>query len=115
MSDCPHGEPHPAACLECIAENPTARPRSQAERGIAECSTCKAPIIWVVTAKGKRMPLDATPSTEGRFVMTGGTVTTTHGSSPSVAFDSRGDYPNRDHFTSHFANCDQRDEHRHKR
>lgn len=29
------------------------------------CKTCQAPIIWTVTVKGKRMPVDAEESPDG--------------------------------------------------
>lgn len=32
------------------------------------CRSCQAEILWVVTQKGKRMPLDVEPSEEGTFV-----------------------------------------------
>jgi hypothetical protein len=39
------------------------------ERG--SCRDCNAPILWVETENGKRMPLDADP--ERRFVIDAGT------------------------------------------
>lgn len=28
---------------------------------LAHCRTCHAPIVWTITAKGKKMPVDADP------------------------------------------------------
>ena len=30
---------------------------------MSECRSCRAPIIWAMTERGKRMPLDADPYT----------------------------------------------------
>lgn len=38
---------------------------------VAACSSCSARIIWTVTAKGKRMPVDAEPREYGTFVLRG--------------------------------------------
>ncbi len=35
------------------------------------CSKCKAPIVWVYTEAGKRMPLDPRPVTTGNVVYSG--------------------------------------------
>jgi hypothetical protein len=36
------------------------------------CRSCSAPIVWAVTAKGKRMPLDAVPHPEGNVRLRAG-------------------------------------------
>lgn len=36
------------------------------------CNTCKAPIWWMRTHKGKPVPLDRVPSRRGNFVMAQG-------------------------------------------
>lgn len=33
------------------------------------CKACKAPVKWVVTAKGKRQPIDTEPSAKGNIVV----------------------------------------------
>lgn len=33
---------------------------------IARCSSCRARIVWIVTEKGKRMPLDLRSAVDGR-------------------------------------------------
>lgn len=35
----------------------------------ARCRGCGAEIIWALTEKGKRMPLDAAPSGDGDYVL----------------------------------------------
>lgn len=35
---------------------------------VSECSSCGAPVLWVVTEGGKRMPLDPDPSEAGNVV-----------------------------------------------
>ena len=36
---------------------------------VAQCSKCEAPIIWVITERGKKMPVDADPTDLGGFVL----------------------------------------------
>lgn len=57
------------------------------------CRSCGAPIVWVVTESGKRMPLDAKP--EKRFVV-----------------DVDGKAYVRDTYVSHFAHCPNAAQHR---
>lgn len=38
---------------------------------MSACSSCGAPIRWVETPKGKRMPLDADPCDDGSVVVRG--------------------------------------------
>lgn len=33
----------------------------------AKCRSCQAPVRWVITAKGKRMPMDPTPVPDGNL------------------------------------------------
>lgn len=35
----------------------------------SKCRSCPAQVYWVVTAKGKRMPVDVEPSAEGGFFL----------------------------------------------
>lgn len=39
------------------------------EPKISNCRGCDAPIIWTITENGKRMPLDADPTEDGKFVI----------------------------------------------
>jgi hypothetical protein len=36
---------------------------------VRHCRGCSQPIIWTETQAGKRMPVDAKPSSEGTFVL----------------------------------------------
>lgn len=33
------------------------------------CRSCKAPVYWTTTAKGKKMPVDVKPDTQGKLVL----------------------------------------------
>lgn len=33
------------------------------------CRSCGAPVIWTLTASGKRMPVDAEPRADGTYVL----------------------------------------------
>lgn len=61
----------------------------------ATCRSCGAAILWVVTASGKRMPLDASP--EKRFVI--------EPQEPPLALS-------RDTYVSHFSTCPNAAAHR---
>lgn len=37
------------------------------------CPDCRAPILWLTTPKGNRMPVDAQPHAEGNVVVEGAT------------------------------------------
>lgn len=67
---------------------------------MATCKSCDAPIIWVQTASGKLMPLDAKP--ERRFVLG---AAAGHGDGTRTAQSA-------ETYTSHFATCPQADQHR---
>lgn len=67
---------------------------------MAHCRSCKAPIVWVLTASGARMPVDAKP--EKRIVLT------PDGRRPDAA--PRAEVV--DTYVSHFATCAHAAEHR---
>jgi hypothetical protein len=103
-AECIHGLEH--GCTICL-HGPT--PRN--ETPISQCRSCDADIIWVVTEKGKKMPLDAEPHPEGTF--------------RKERVDANGDRivhfvtegieradNNRPLYQSHFATCPERDHHR---
>ncbi len=64
---------------------------------MAKCKTCHAEIVWGMTAKGKRVPLDPP---EKRYVK----VVDDLEDNPVVIMD--------DTWLSHFATCPQADQHR---
>ena len=60
---CPHSDVLTLDTCTICKEGP---PRTEAP--IAQCRSCGADIIWVITQNGAKMPLDPEPSPEGRFV-----------------------------------------------
>lgn len=72
------------------------------------CRSCGAPILWVHTAKGTRMPLDAEPVDGGNVTLSNG-VAFVHGQ-PALLLDEPVET-----YVSHFATCPQAAEWRGKR
>jgi hypothetical protein len=74
---------------------------------VTQCRSCDAPIFWVKTERGKRMPLDAAPyegnDPSGLFVLRDQTAIAV----PPDAF------PDEPHYVSHFATCPDADTWRH--
>lgn len=71
---------------------------------IATCKTCRAPMRWVKTEKGKNMPVDEKPTENGPFVLVPDT------DPPEVEWLSpraRSNHPGP-FFTSHFETCPNR-------
>jgi hypothetical protein len=78
----------------------------------AQCRSCKAEVIWADTAKGKRMPVDATPNPAGTVVLVDQGVT-----NPPLAMvihteQEQASAPPESLHTSHFATCPNADRHR---
>jgi hypothetical protein len=59
------------------------------ELSVRQCSSCHADIVWLLTAKGKRMPVDAATVKPGDYLFE----------------------PNGEH-VSHFATCPSAQQHR---
>ncbi len=74
----------------------------------SECGSCRAPIIWTVTHKRKRMPVDAEPREDGNIVLRqeGDTVVAEY---PGKEHPSLFEAP-RPRYVSHFSTCPDRDE-----
>lgn len=68
---------------------------------MTRCRSCGAPIVWAVTAAGKRMPLDAEP-----VYAIGSGVVSLNGDEVAVVERPRPLY------VSHFATCPNADQHR---
>ena len=70
----------------------------------AECRGCGEPIIWVVTAGGKKMRLDAEPTSAGQYALEyeGETATARR----------VGEGYTGDRYESHFATCPSADQFR---
>ncbi len=75
---------------------------------VKECRSCAAKIIWCVTHKGKRMPVDAQPVPTGniRLRQEGDRVIAEYPGKehPSLLEDER------QRFVSHFSSCPDRQE-----
>lgn len=71
---------------------------------VANCRSCKAPIIWCLTSSGKKMPVDADPSEAGTFYLEGDDVqpVARHVRGFEGPIHERGEL-----HTSHFATCPQ--------
>jgi len=66
------------------------------------CRTCNAPILWAVTEKGKRMPLDAEPTPGGNLIVVDG-IARVPRIDDEVPFLQ---------YLSHFTTCPQASQHR---
>ena len=70
---------------------------------MATCRTCGAAVTWVLTASGKRMPVDPIPIAGGNIELTGEVAT-------YVKPDS-----DTKRYVSHFATCPDALDHRKKK
>ena len=77
---------------------------------MAQCSTCNASIIWVVTASGAKMPIDTLPREDGNIIFDGPTPDHVR----VLKKTEQGDlfYADKQRFLSHYATCPDRREHR---
>lgn len=79
---------------------------------MSRCRSCQAPILWALTEKGRRMPLDQEPYTgpepAGLFVLRAGV-----GAGPPKAIAVTPDaFPGEPVYRSHFSTCPNAKEHR---
>lgn len=80
----------------------------------ATCVSCGAPILWAVTDKGKRIPLDLEPVPLGNVAVS---ADSGFPSAPPMAkvWGNRHEWPPRKpRYVSHFSTCPHAKEHRHK-
>lgn len=85
-------------CKHGLAEGTCSICNAGEELGvITECRSCHGPIVWCLTERGKRMPVDAVPVESGTFVK----VATQDGSPVMSARHA----PEGARYTSHFATC----------
>jgi len=80
---------------------------------LATCTSCGAPIRWAVTKNGKRMPVDATPSSDGNVVL----IPRLRGEAPEAHVyrdptDAAAGAPDGDTYLSHFSTCPNARAHR---
>lgn len=69
------------------------------------CRSCGAPMIWTVTSSGRRMPVDAEPSSLGTFALEEEGDLVLAVLVPNAAQDTSGQL-----HMSHFATCPQADD-----
>lgn len=72
-----------------------------------ECKSCRALMLWVITAAGKNMPVDVSPVAGGKFVL----ALKKDGKLHAAVFDSRQHEPGRNRYTSHFQTCPNASQH----
>lgn len=70
---------------------------------VDHCHSCRAPVVWSITAKGKRMPLDACPRSDGTFIIDSEGIARKPQLGEDVPFLL---------YVSHFATCPNADRHR---
>jgi hypothetical protein len=77
------------------------------------CRSCRKPIRWALTEKGRRMPLDPDPyegdDPRGLFVLRSGDAGPVAVAAPADAF------PEEPHYRTHFATCPNATRHRRAR
>ena len=105
MSECIHGLT-PESCTICL-HGPS---RPGPERKYSTCRTCGADVVWVVTEKGKPMPLDVDAGGGGRFRAE--YENASHDTVVHFVKDSEMADNDQPLYTSHFATCPDRDLHR---
>ena len=66
------------------------------------CGSCKQPVIWTVTDKSKRMPVDAQPTADGTVALTvdGSQVR-------SRVVEAKFRFGRKDLHKAHFSSCPQ--------
>lgn len=75
---------------------------------LAYCRSCDWPIVWVITEKGKNMPVDADPVSAPRGFRLDDQGDET---APRAQFIARPD-PNERLYVSHFSTCPNAAQHR---
>lgn len=95
-TECAHGD-DPTTCPPCQRVPTHDGPE------VADCRSCGAEIIWTVTERGKRMPVDAEPRPDGNIRLEQSTA-----GAPLTAVYSRASLLSmEERHTSHFATCPQ--------
>jgi hypothetical protein len=72
---------------------------------IGKCRSCRAPIVWARTERGKRMPVDARPAADGTYRLD----EPDRYEGPLAVYDPRGTGPR---YASHFGTCPSAGQHR---
>lgn len=75
---------------------------------LAECRSCGAPIVWATTEKGKKMPVDTEPVSDGKFIL----EEEDDDSARKALFIGDRDPYSGPRYSSHFSTCPNADQHR---
>ena len=75
------------------------------------CRSCRAPIVWAVTERGKDMPIDQAPVEGGNvyFVGSPGSRVVRVLSDPQPTLEEQTDSADGLRYVTHFATCPQAD------
>ncbi len=75
------------------------------------CRSCNAEIVWAVTKRGKRAPVDKRPDHRGDFLLirTSGELRLVH--QATATFEQLAEH-GPDRYVTHFATCPAADRHR---
>jgi hypothetical protein len=80
------------------------------------CRSCDAPVLWVETSAGRKMPLDPEPVEDGNVVIT---AEAPLGLRTEAVVLTKADlaqiHPDRLRYRSHFSTCPHADQHRRPR
>lgn len=76
---------------------------------MSRCRSCDAEIVWALTERGKRMPLDAEPVADGNLYLE---PVARPGDDPYRVRAAREGDPAQHRRVSHFATCPNADDHR---
>lgn len=76
-----------------------------------KCRSCNANILWAVTTKGKRIPIDPTPVKDGNIRL----IVRENNLPPLAIVVTLSENRDTDMYKSHFATCPNAQKHRNKR
>lgn len=76
---------------------------------MSACRSCGAPVRWVITSRGKRMPLDAEPVDDGNVVLD---MSDRNDPVAIVVPPEQILVEDGPRYVSHFATCPNADQHR---
>jgi hypothetical protein len=89
-----------------------------ANRPTGTCRSCAAPIVWTLTTKNRRMPLDPEPVNDGNVVVTGRILAGRDRDTPTILVLRPGEDEHLDadrlRYVSHFSSCPDAQKHRRK-
>jgi hypothetical protein len=72
------------------------------------CRSCDAPVTWVITPTGARMPLDPTPAPDGNVWIAA--LAPSGDMVIGVSLNNDGVPPDKTSYVSHYVSCPQADE-----